>query len=53
MAWSGIKRDVKNVYGTWEMSCQYLPKFMKALQRYNLGTVVEPCINAFNTAGES
>ncbi|KAL8555648.1 hypothetical protein ACS0TY_003453 [Phlomoides rotata] len=41
MAWISIKRVVENVYGTWETSCQYLPKFMRALQIYNDGTLVE------------
>ncbi|KAL8519572.1 hypothetical protein ACS0TY_010488 [Phlomoides rotata] len=43
IAWNVIKRVVDNVYGTWETSCQYLPKFMRALQRYNPRTIVEWC----------
>ncbi|KAL8476008.1 hypothetical protein ACS0TY_028609 [Phlomoides rotata] len=41
MAWISIKRAVENVYGTWEISCQYLPKFMRALRSYNPDTIVE------------
>ncbi|KAL8551279.1 hypothetical protein ACS0TY_000381 [Phlomoides rotata] len=41
MAWISIKRAVENVYGTWETSCQYLPKFMRALRSYNPDTIAE------------
>ncbi|KAL8481676.1 hypothetical protein ACS0TY_027983 [Phlomoides rotata] len=41
MVWISIKRAVENVYGAWETSYQYLPKFMSALQGYNPGTIVE------------
>ncbi|KAL8536067.1 hypothetical protein ACS0TY_011630 [Phlomoides rotata] len=40
-AWQALKRARKNVYGTWESSYQFLPKYMGALQRYNPGTIVE------------
>ncbi|KAL8549411.1 hypothetical protein ACS0TY_008300 [Phlomoides rotata] len=39
--WQALKRARENVYGTWESSCQFLPKYMGALQRYNPGTIVE------------
>ncbi|KAI3459633.1 hypothetical protein Pfo_016296 [Paulownia fortunei] len=40
-AWYSLKRTRENVYGTWENSVQKLPKFMRALQKSNEGTVVE------------
>ncbi|KAL8525088.1 hypothetical protein ACS0TY_014628 [Phlomoides rotata] len=40
-AWQALKRARENVYGTWESSCQFLPKYMGALQRYNPRTIVE------------
>ncbi|KAL8507689.1 hypothetical protein ACS0TY_018289 [Phlomoides rotata] len=40
-AWQALKRARENVYGTWESSCQLLPKYMLALQKYNDGTIVE------------
>ncbi|KAK6138728.1 hypothetical protein DH2020_027528 [Rehmannia glutinosa] len=40
-AWHNLKRARKNVYGIWEGSCQYLPKYIGALQKYNPGTVEE------------
>ncbi|KAL8466927.1 hypothetical protein ACS0TY_035850 [Phlomoides rotata] len=39
--WQTLKRARENVYGTWESSCQFLPKYMGALQKYNHGTIVE------------
>ncbi|KAI3467790.1 hypothetical protein Pfo_024453 [Paulownia fortunei] len=40
-AWYSLKRTRENVYGIWESSVQKLPKFMRALQKSNEGTVVE------------
>ncbi|KAI3465887.1 hypothetical protein Pfo_022550 [Paulownia fortunei] len=59
-AWYSLKRTRENVYGTWESSVQKLPKFMRALQKSNEGTIVEqkiikyvfwafkPCIEGFH-----
>ncbi|XP_073312510.1 uncharacterized protein [Primulina huaijiensis] len=40
-AWRSLKRAMEIAYGTWESSVQLLPKYMFALSKYNLGTVVE------------
>ncbi|KAI3459813.1 hypothetical protein Pfo_016476 [Paulownia fortunei] len=40
-AWYSSKCTGENVYGTWESSVQKLPKFMRALQKSNEGTIVE------------
>ncbi|KAL8525018.1 hypothetical protein ACS0TY_014583 [Phlomoides rotata] len=40
-AWQALKRAKENVFGTWESSCQYLPKYMGGLQRYNPGIIME------------
>ncbi|XP_073290954.1 uncharacterized protein [Primulina huaijiensis] len=40
-AWQSLKRAVEVVYGTWENSVTLLPKYMRALSKYNSGTVVE------------
>ncbi|KAL8492084.1 hypothetical protein ACS0TY_023631 [Phlomoides rotata] len=41
--WQALKRARENVYGVWESSCQFLPKYMGALQRYNPGIVMDWC----------
>ncbi|KAL0413580.1 UNVERIFIED_CONTAM: hypothetical protein Sradi_1559700 [Sesamum radiatum] len=40
-AWYSLKMAREIVYGTWESSVQKLPKYMGALKKYNLGTIVE------------
>ncbi|XP_073127646.1 uncharacterized protein [Henckelia pumila] len=40
-AWRSLKRAVEIVYGTWESSVQLLPKYMRALCKYNIGTIVD------------
>ncbi|XP_073130798.1 uncharacterized protein [Henckelia pumila] len=40
-AWRSLKRAVEIVYRTWESSVQLLPKYMRALCKYNLGTIVD------------
>ncbi|XP_073152294.1 uncharacterized protein [Henckelia pumila] len=40
-AWRSLKRAVEIVYGTWESSVQLLPKYMRALCKYNLETIVD------------
>ncbi|XP_075473334.1 uncharacterized protein LOC142504342 [Primulina tabacum] len=40
-AWYSLKREVENVYGTWESSVRLLPRYMGALVKYNPGTIVE------------
>ncbi|KAL8496795.1 hypothetical protein ACS0TY_020465 [Phlomoides rotata] len=54
-AWQALKRARENVYGTWESSCQHLPKYMGTLQRHNPGTIVEwrhkDCVNGVCTLG--
>ncbi|KAL2252189.1 UNVERIFIED_CONTAM: hypothetical protein Sindi_0013600 [Sesamum indicum] len=36
-----LKMAREMVYGTWESSVQKLPKYLRALQKYNPGTIVE------------
>ncbi|XP_073152947.1 uncharacterized protein [Henckelia pumila] len=40
-AWRSLKRAVEIFYGTWESSVQLLLKYMRALCKYNPGTVFE------------
>ncbi|KAL0337665.1 UNVERIFIED_CONTAM: hypothetical protein Scaly_2041600 [Sesamum calycinum] len=40
-AWYSLKMAREIVYGTWESSVQKLPKYLEAIQKYNLGTIVE------------
>ncbi|KZV26618.1 hypothetical protein F511_08142, partial [Dorcoceras hygrometricum] len=40
-AWTSLRHAVEFVYGTWESSVQLLPKYMRALVKYNSGTIVE------------
>ncbi|XP_075489376.1 uncharacterized protein LOC142528233 [Primulina tabacum] len=39
-AWQSLKRAVKVIYGKWESSVTFLPKYMGALSKYNPGTIV-------------
>ncbi|KZV56742.1 hypothetical protein F511_38066 [Dorcoceras hygrometricum] len=38
-AWRSLRRAVEIVYGTWESSVQLLPKYMRALEKYNPGSI--------------
>lgn len=40
-AWHSLKRAVEIVYGTWESSVSFLPKYVGALSKYNPGTIIE------------
>ncbi|XP_012851867.1 PREDICTED: serine/threonine-protein phosphatase 7 long form homolog [Erythranthe guttata] len=40
-AWYSLRRCRDNIFGTWESSIAKLPKYMKALQMSNPGTIVE------------
>ncbi|XP_073067263.1 uncharacterized protein [Primulina eburnea] len=40
-AWKSLKYVVDIVNGKWESSISLLPKYMGALSKYNLGTIIE------------
>ena len=51
LAWCAKQQALLSIYGTWEDSYSLLPRFLKALQQSNPGTVVEWFFKEDNDAG--